>query len=217
MTDVQAFPPDEALPDRRRVPTAMGASQQSAGTYSGEPDPYKAADYARQGEFNQYSGGGGGGTGTGEPARAVRPPPWGFYALVATLALGSVLAGTLLGNSLNDVVGLRAVRQAQGEASTTEETTVAAKYIVPTTSAPPSDHTKKGRALKKKTTAPPLSTDEAASATPALEDAAEKEEGGEEEARPPAVKSRGPRGSRRPTKKASSTRRRKKKAKAATH
>lgn len=230
MADVQAFPPsglDEALTDRRQVPSGMGASQQSAGAAAAsEPDPLKTADYARQGEFNRYSAGGGSGAGqTERPAPSVRPPPWGFYALVATLALGAVLAGMLLGNSLNDVVGLRAVRKGAEEmvsATSTEETT-AARYIVPeTSSAPTSTRQKKRRALKKRKTTTPLTppTGEAPVATPAVEDDTEKKEEGEEKkSKKTTADSQRPRSSRRPTKKSSSTsgRARKKKAKAATH
>ncbi|KAL1415958.1 hypothetical protein MTO96_028549 [Rhipicephalus appendiculatus] len=95
------------------------------------PDVGKAAAYPRHGEFDTgtRSDVSGGSRSAEEgasrtPPRGPSPPPWGFYALVAALALGAILAGALLGNSLNDVAGAQALARRRGPAADEDGSTV---------------------------------------------------------------------------------------------
>ncbi|XP_075723248.1 uncharacterized protein LOC142765690 [Rhipicephalus microplus] len=147
MTDVQPFPPDgidDVFQGQQPYRPADGPARPSTGKL---PDVGTAAAYPRHGEFDTGTRSSDGPRSAEEggdrpPPPRQRPPPWGFYGLVGALALGAILAGALLGNSLNDVAGAQALARrgpaADEDGSTVganEDTTTAARYMQVATNA----------------------------------------------------------------------------------
>ncbi|KAL3250515.1 hypothetical protein MRX96_055480 [Rhipicephalus microplus] len=128
MTDVQPFPPDgidDVFQGQQPYRPADGPARPSTGKL---PDVGSAAAYPRHGEFDTGTRSSDGPRSAEEgddrpPPPRQRPPPWGFYGLVGALALGAILAGALLGNSLNDVAGAQALAR-RGPAADEDGSTV---------------------------------------------------------------------------------------------